>query len=143
MKTVDNDATETKHHVVIGAEHPVACYLYFVLVPDSEAGPADIHQLTDTLRRADVFDADCRVCSLPYTHESNPISYEDLVLSMHIEHINWNGSAEIQRICRVHGLPVQDLRQWSQDLRRWKDIPVLADLDSSGDDYEAVSLLTV
>lgn len=81
--------------------------------------------------------------SLPYTHESNRISYEDLVLSMHIEHIDWNDNAEIQRICRVHGLPVQGLRQWSQDLRRWKDIPVLVDLDSSGDDYEAVSLLTV
>ncbi|SMG60317.1 hypothetical protein [Cedecea sp. NFIX57] len=143
MKTVDNDATETKHHVVIGAEHPVVGPLYFELIPDSEAGPSDIYQLTDTLGRADVFDADWRAWSLPYTHESKRPSYEDLVLAMHIEHIDWHDNTEIQRICQVHGLPVQDLRQWSQDLRRWKDIPVVADLDCTGDDYEAVSLLTV
>ncbi|MGX5056241.1 hypothetical protein ACWKX9_21640 [Enterobacter asburiae] len=143
MKTVDNDAAETKHHVVIGAGHPVAGPLYFELIPDSEGGPSDIYQLTDTLRRADVFDADWRAWSLPYTHESNRIPYEDIILSMYIEHIDWRDNAEIQRICRKHGLPVQELMLWSRDLSRWKDIPVVASLDSTGDDYVAVSLLTV
>jgi hypothetical protein len=140
MKTIDNGTTE-KHHVVIGAEHPVAGWLYHEVVPDSTVGLVDIYQITDTLCGAKVFGAGWREprFQVPLSHGH----YAETSIAMHLSRIRWYDNEEIRRVCRVHGVPIRELMQWSQDISRWKDIPVVARLDSRRDNYEAVSLLTV
>ncbi|KMK84122.1 hypothetical protein KCO_08615 [Pectobacterium brasiliense ICMP 19477] len=120
--------------VVIGAIHPQIGCLFLERIPDSEVGYVDIYQITNLLSRADVRTAGWRE---HLSYESPP--FDIRAISEHIHRIDWYDNSHVHDICWKNHIQIKELREWSLDVQRWKDIPVIAKRHGNG--YEAMAII--
>ncbi|MEL7631370.1 hypothetical protein AAGW04_20575 [Pectobacterium aroidearum] len=120
--------------VVIGTIHPQIGCLFLERIPDSEVGYVDIYQITNLLSRADVRTAGWR----EYLSYENP-PFDIRAVSEHIRRIDWYDNSHVHDICWKNHIQIKELREWSLDIQRWKDIPVIA--KRHGNDYEAMAII--
>ncbi|MCV9879267.1 hypothetical protein [Brenneria izbisi] len=122
--------------VVVGSVHPQIGCLFLERIPNCEVGYVDIYQVTDSLSRADVHTAGWRE---HLSYESPP--FDIRAISEHISRVDWYDNSHVHEICWKNNLPIKELREWSLDIRRWQDIPVIAKRDGQGNGYEAITII--
>ncbi|MFJ5375182.1 hypothetical protein ACIPTP_21905 [Pectobacterium versatile] len=127
--------TETPAFVIIGAKHPTIGYLYLDCIPDSEAGYADIYEVTDRLRTCEVRVAGWREHAPTFDGRM----WDEWCISNHLSRIDWSETT-IPELCREHGLQTSELREWCMKKANWIDIPVVAELNDAMTRYEARAL---
>lgn len=126
-------------HVIIGAKHPTIGYLYLDCIQDSTVDYADIYEVTDSEYLCEARSASWR--------EANEVNryvkrkWEEEVISDYLNRIGWYGNKDIEKLCRRHGIEIQELREWCLNSANWRDIPVIARKSDCGSWFEALSLI--